>query len=419
MEFKQWGMPPVYGQKSLRNSWPLAAFAGLCNGSEDSQKQSSAKDLADILSTNNLDLDPNHCLLFTNTVEVHSEVALSRLSNVDKGTAEELGLQPKDPSRLAVDNNSTYMAIRDGILPLLTLDTLLHASDPSSPAQLLVAHLHRPNHLLKNHLYFVKERAWYKVLKDAKAVYDKVLTIAKMPDTKLDDKPAEVASALGRLRLLNDTRKVGSGAVHNISQLVFMLQAMLQGHCIITEEVVYAVGLGDVQHQDPNITLKQVKGTIKNPNPQAIAATLAVALAYSPLYLLLDKLFSNHSYNSRLLTFQHTNCIQEMYNAASLSILMSKLYSTWDILHNSFASDAMTDAEVLGMDDDEDNNNHPTVTAPPPMPSEWCEPPMKRQRTETGGSSSSLALPVSTTPTMTGSKTPKAKTAVVPSTRIL
>jgi hypothetical protein len=183
--------------------------------------------------------------LFTNTVEVHSEVALSRLSNVDKGTAEELGLQPKDPSRLAVDNNSTYMAIRDGILPLLTLDTLLHASDPSSPAQLLVAHLHRPNHLLKNHLvcapswplrrvslsglqYFVKERAWYKVLKDAKAVYDKVLTIAKMPDTKLDDKPAEVASALGRLWLLNDTRKVGSGAVHNISQLVFMLQAMLQ-----------------------------------------------------------------------------------------------------------------------------------------------------------------------------------------------
>jgi hypothetical protein len=54
------------------------------------------------------------------------------------------------------------------------------------------------------------------------------LTIAKTPDTKLDDKPAEVASALGRLRFLNDTHKVGSGAVHNITQLVFMLQAMLQ-----------------------------------------------------------------------------------------------------------------------------------------------------------------------------------------------
>jgi hypothetical protein len=79
----------------------------------------------------------------------------------------------------------------------------------------------------------------------------------------------------------------------------------------------------------------------------------------------------------------------------------------------------MTDAEVLRMDNNKDNNNHPTVAAPPPMPSEQGEPLMKRQRTETGGSSSSLTLPVSTTPTVTGSKTPKAKTAVKQSTRVL
>jgi hypothetical protein len=64
MEFKQWGMPPVYGQKSLRNSWPLAAFADLCNGSEDPQKQSSAKDLADILSTNVWSIVSNATLFF-------------------------------------------------------------------------------------------------------------------------------------------------------------------------------------------------------------------------------------------------------------------------------------------------------------------------------------------------------------------
>ncbi|KAJ7833664.1 hypothetical protein B0H13DRAFT_1914470 [Mycena leptocephala] len=381
--------------------------------SENPQKQSSAKDLADILFTNNPDLDPNHWLLFTNAVELHSKVALSRLSNVDKGTAE-------------------Y--------------TLLHASDPKSPAQLLVAHPHRPNHLLKSHLicarswpYFVKERAWYKVLKDAKAVYNKVLTIAKTPDTKLDDKPAEVALALGRLQLLNDTRKVGSGAVHNITQLVFTLQAMLQGHCIITEEVVYAVGLSNVQRQDPNITLEQVKGIIKNPNPQAIAATVAVALAYLPLYLLLDRLFSNRGYNSRLFTFQLWIARGNAYGVdldhplgrlerilwlLILCVLAHKLHPEDDILHHyenalAFASNAMTDAEVLRMDEDEDDNNHPTVATPPPMSSEWGEPPMKRQRTETGGSSSSLALPVSTTPTVTGSKTPKTKTAVEQSTRVL
>ncbi|KAJ7940251.1 hypothetical protein B0H13DRAFT_2299288 [Mycena leptocephala] len=179
-------------------------------GSTDPAKRPSVQDLADILARNNPTWDPSHCLLFTTAVQQHAETALHGLSDFDKQTAQyELGIT--SVKGVGMLNNQTIPAIRDGVLPLLALDALLHAS------------LRLTEIIEYVHLICLSAQ---KIVTFAGSL--EAVAIANQPDTNLANKPRPVASALSRLKHLNNSHDPGSGAAHNITQIVFMLKAIMQ-----------------------------------------------------------------------------------------------------------------------------------------------------------------------------------------------
>ncbi|KAJ7940252.1 hypothetical protein B0H13DRAFT_1849540 [Mycena leptocephala] len=177
----------------------------------------------------------------------------------------------------------------------------------------------------------------------------------------------------------------------------------------------------DVRHHDPGITLEEVKGIVKKPNPEGIAATLAVALAYSPLYLLLDKVFSYGRYNTRLNIFhlwkaagnshrldlthplgqlerilwllilcvvahklQPEDVPRLFFENVEVQAILASAATSNEAYEDAlvFQSDLLLAPTLLAVDPDDDDHNYGIPLAPAePLPAtERGEPPTKKQR---------------------------------------
>ncbi|KAJ7615105.1 hypothetical protein DFH06DRAFT_1343962 [Mycena polygramma] len=76
-----------------------------------------------------------------------------------------------------------------------------------------------------------------------------------------------------------------------------MVRAIIQGHCVLTKDIIIDLSFQDAQMQDNTITRQEVQDVIPNPNISGIPSALAVALIYSPIFLLRDIGYADRAYD--------------------------------------------------------------------------------------------------------------------------
>ncbi|KAJ6474067.1 hypothetical protein C8R47DRAFT_1221313 [Mycena vitilis] len=238
------------------------------------------------------------CRALVRSILQHERQCFARLSNIDRGTvAYELGLRSTQGSGVA-NNNTVPLAIRNGLLPLLVLDTVLHTSQPSCVAVALPRLPVRPLIGGFYQTHFIHANSWYSVLKECSKIEETKSALRKTPPPNLNTLPdGPKKKCLQRLTGLNSKSYPGSKAEHNVSQAVFMVRAIIQGHCVLTKDIIIDLSFQDARIQDDTITRQEVQDVIPNPNISGIPSALAVALIYSPIFLLRDIGYADRAYD--------------------------------------------------------------------------------------------------------------------------
>ncbi|KAK7019242.1 hypothetical protein R3P38DRAFT_3199344 [Favolaschia claudopus] len=183
-------------------------------------------------------------------------------------------------------NRITSPAIRNGILPVITLDFLLHAVDPLHPAspspRAFAAHVEREEILQRPTL-------------DVETIVD---------GTK--------RRCLTASSMLNNNSKPGDTAMYNMTQAAFMLKAMREGKMVMTLDAFVDLALlwvsfrfawidltenSQAHQEDLSITRSEVAAILNDPNVDGVCAAPVVAAAVSPILLLSTSNYANATYN--------------------------------------------------------------------------------------------------------------------------
>ncbi|KAJ7898791.1 hypothetical protein B0H13DRAFT_2031558 [Mycena leptocephala] len=236
------------------------------------------------------------CRSFVKAVVKHAQECFETLNNSDRDTvALYLGLhdQPTPGYSAVLDHNSSIPpAIRNGFLPLLALDAILHTGEPSYVQAPVSRQLTRPETPRSHHSHFKFTKSWLDVLKEGHETYRRS---TEYPQIDWESTTASSKQeCFRRLAAFNSSKYSGSQAQHNLEHVVFMLRAMAEGHCILDKDTIIDLAFKDAQrrHNTLTITREDVMKVIPNPDVAGIPAALAVALLLSPILLLQDIAYS-------------------------------------------------------------------------------------------------------------------------------
>ncbi|KAK7006116.1 hypothetical protein R3P38DRAFT_3214172 [Favolaschia claudopus] len=195
-----------------------------------------------------------------------------------------------------VMNRITSPAIRNAILPLITLDLLLHAVDPVDLAPPSPRAFLRPFSSIKHKN--VQNTDWYQILLNAWFAHTEREKISQRPTLNVETiADGTKRRCLSDLSMLNNNSKPGDTAMYNMTQAAFMLRAMREGKMVMTLNVFIDLALLQAQREDPSITRSEVAAILNDPNVDGICAALAVAAAISPVLLLSTQNYANATYN--------------------------------------------------------------------------------------------------------------------------
>ncbi|KAK7019244.1 hypothetical protein R3P38DRAFT_2412334, partial [Favolaschia claudopus] len=204
------------------------------------------------------------------------------------------GLSPKPgPGQI---NNVTQPKIRNVLLPLLVLDHLLHACNPSITAVRKPRNSDRPPSHYKHKNHFLKHNKWREVLSKAAKLHAEGQRITNNA-TQQHERSGFRQECIQSLSTLNDLSVPGDVAVYNVTQAAFMLRAIQKASVCLTVENVVELAWSQAVEQDSTISRMEVQSVLPNPNLQGIPATLAVAIAVSPIYLLSGQNYAQSTYN--------------------------------------------------------------------------------------------------------------------------
>ncbi|KAJ7652198.1 hypothetical protein DFH06DRAFT_1134717 [Mycena polygramma] len=245
----------------------------------------------------------------------HSKSIVEGLSGADRKTVGKY-LNITDESGPGMMNNATYPAIRNGLLPALVLDALLHMSDPTSSAAVIQKAGNRPQSEKSYRQHFYSRSSWYATLKAGYSTYQRAAAIRAKPRVNIEKiKNGRKKECLQNLRQLNSAHRPGSTASNNITQAAFMLTALLEGCCVLTSNQVVEISFRNAQRREPSITRRDVEGVLNNPNADGIPATLAVGLSYSFIHLATDVNYAARSSNPGTSIYEvgQIHSFQELY----------------------------------------------------------------------------------------------------------
>ncbi|KAK7038359.1 hypothetical protein R3P38DRAFT_2770628 [Favolaschia claudopus] len=203
-------------------------------------------------------------------------------------------------------NNITQPKIRNMLLPVLVLDNLLHASHPDSTAVRKARNPDRPPSHYKHRDHFLKNNKWHEVLTKAAKIHEEGKRITSNAEEQCERFGVR-QECIQSLSALNTLSVPGDVAVYNVTQAAFMLRAIQRGVMELNAENIIDLALSTktlsiesdshAQEQDASISRHEVQGVLRNPNLLGIPATLAVAVAVSPIYLLTGQNYAKSVYN--------------------------------------------------------------------------------------------------------------------------
>ncbi|KAJ7770711.1 hypothetical protein B0H16DRAFT_1715364 [Mycena metata] len=230
--------------------------------------------------------------------------SLTNLSIFDRATYL-TALEISNVPNYGMLNSRTLPNIKHGLATVLAVDMLLHCSDPPTSSHPPVPQrASRPGGNDRFDKHFLAYKSWRWVLVKGNKLQDKIKTIASRVDPDLEGRPERAVSRMLAYKNLNDTYQPGSVAEHNLVQVVFFFSALTKGYTSLSKTRVWDVALSDIRRDDPTVTMTDVKGIIKNPNPKGIISAASVALCISPLFLLMDVMYTTASYSPNLALFQ-------------------------------------------------------------------------------------------------------------------
>ncbi|KAK6977637.1 hypothetical protein R3P38DRAFT_3237051 [Favolaschia claudopus] len=212
------------------------------------------------------------------------------------------------PYKFGVMNRLTSPAVRNGVLPVVVLDFLLHAVDPSMWHLWSLAfgtdHSHRLN--TKISLALLRNTDWYQILHNAWIAHTERKAILKRPTLDVETiAEGPKKRCLGALTVLNNNSKPGDTAMYNMTQAAFMLRGLKEGKMIMTFDAFIDLALLQARQEDPSITRTEVANVLNDPNVDGICAALAVAAAISPVLLLSTQNYANGAYNPSTSIFDY------------------------------------------------------------------------------------------------------------------
>ncbi|KAF7370966.1 hypothetical protein MSAN_00730700 [Mycena sanguinolenta] len=280
-----------------RGPWLHSATAKL--GSTDPP---SEEYLAQLLHANYPCLKPGQGLRLISSVLSHSYQLVASLNTVNIHT---LGYYLKlvEVPSCGMLNNFIFVTVQQGFPPILVFDALLHAGNPELPAENVPRAPARPLTEKSHYEHFIRWSDWKTVLKEGHNTYLKAKDVADQPRTNLDAMKDSKRKHLERLQFLNDRHTPGSTAAYNVAQAVFLLEAMLEGKCVLTKDDIIDIAYQKVVAREPTTTREEVCGILRNPNTDGMPAALAVAVVSSPLFLLMDNNYAAKRYNPGLSVF--------------------------------------------------------------------------------------------------------------------
>ncbi|KAK7061379.1 hypothetical protein R3P38DRAFT_2829174 [Favolaschia claudopus] len=205
-----------------------------------------------------------------------------------------------------VMNQFTSPAIRNGVLPLITLDFLLHAVDPLHPAPPCPRAFLRPFSSSKHKNHFLRNTDWHQILFNAYVAHLEREKISRRPTLNLEAMvDGTKKRCLSALSMLNNKLKPGDTALYNMTQAAFMLKGMKEGKMVMTCNAFIDLALLQAHQEDPSITRAEVATVLNDPNVDGICAALAVAAAVSPVLLLSTQNYANATYNPSTSVFDY------------------------------------------------------------------------------------------------------------------
>lgn len=175
----------------------------------------------------------------------NSGAVFKKLTDTDKITLGRI-LRITSLTSQGVANNTTAPALRNGLLPLLTLDMLLHASEPHNAAPQYPRHAQRPasenvhqsvskfmcacfvQTLDDTPKFFTVNSMWREVLVSAKGTYERAKAVRRQSTYSYGPSQTRKAKCLEGLKMLNAVTQPGDTAIYNIRQAAFMLSAIIQ-----------------------------------------------------------------------------------------------------------------------------------------------------------------------------------------------
>ncbi|KAJ7017006.1 hypothetical protein C8F04DRAFT_1280249 [Mycena alexandri] len=225
-------------------------------------------------------LSETACRNIVTTVQKYGYTFFEKLGSLDKSTALKILNIRSTTATYGRFNSRLIPQLKNGLVVILGLDLLFHCSNPNSSSPASNKHLERPQAEEKFYNHFLGKNSWRSVLKKAKAIQDKAAIIATRVDPDLEGRSEQVASRMAAYRNLNNTFEPGSAAEHNLIQVAFFLSALTKGYCKLGDNEVWEVALS------------------------GIIAAASVALCVSPLFLLLDVLYSKPTYSPNIALFE-------------------------------------------------------------------------------------------------------------------
>ncbi|KAK6987740.1 hypothetical protein R3P38DRAFT_3216788 [Favolaschia claudopus] len=230
--------------------------------------------------------------------------ALDHLAEEHKQTA--LCYMKIIPTSFGVMNRLTSPAVRNGVLPVVVLDFLLHAVDPQHVAPLEPRLWYRPFSSTKHKNHFLRNTDWYQILHNAWIAHTERKAILKRPTLDVETiAEGPKKRCLGALTVLNNNSKPGDTAMYNMTQAAFMLRGLKEGKMIMTFDAFIDLALLQARQEDPSITRTEVANVLNDPNVDGICAALAVAAAISPVLLLSTQNYANGAYNPSTSIFDY------------------------------------------------------------------------------------------------------------------
>ncbi|KAK7057337.1 hypothetical protein R3P38DRAFT_3168856 [Favolaschia claudopus] len=226
-----------------------------------------------------------------------SRFVLSELTDENRTTVM-WGVDITSYKGYGVSNPTTSPATRHGVLPVLALDKMLFALDPS-PAEPEAAQQSRPATSEKHRSHFYKTRNWYKVLVDAWTLHKQALENEQPDPADIEVGPVPKKEVLARLRhFFNYNAKPWDIPRDNMYQAATMLQAMQAGHMKLdNKERFIDILWRRVLLEDETVTREEVANEVINPKFDGPSAALAVAVSISPIYLISGHGYANQKYN--------------------------------------------------------------------------------------------------------------------------